>query len=175
MLLPFLQKDRRKGAIKMNDLEKKVHEFSEQIYNAGYEDGQKDKPSVFYEQYKKGLDDAWEYALKVGMYGCEYYKNNVFPKSPNYDVWDILRHYSASEAIAKIKEYEKGLNDISMGDEVYYRDNNHRFVVTALLDDKRAVLISANGKWITEYLSRLHKTGKHYSELEIMLDKLKGD
>ena len=160
----------------MDDLEKKVHEFSEQIYNAGYEDGQKDKPSVFYEQYRKGLDDAWEYALKVGMYGCEYYKNNVFPKHKTYDVWDIIRHYSASEAIAKIKEYEKGLSDISVGDEVYCIGPNHRSLVTAILEDcKKAVLISASGKWATEYLKNLNKTGKHYSELEKMLDELKGD
>lgn len=148
------------------DLSDRVHEFVDYVYRAGYEDGQKDKPSVFYEQYRKGLDDAWEYALKVGMNGCEYYKNNVFPKSPNYDVWNIIRHWSASEAIAKIKEYEKAqqrLDDFKVGDEVYFYDPNHKYVITALLGDKKAVFISAAGKWVTDYLSHAVKTGKHYS------------
>ena len=73
-------------------------------YNDGYEAAKKELVGKTYEQ---GLNDAWKCALKVGMHGCEYYKNKVFPKTLNYDVWDIIRHYSASEAIAKIKEYEK--------------------------------------------------------------------
>lgn len=175
-----------------NDLKNLVNNLSvviemelEHAYDQGYEKGYKDAESNAQAQdplvkdiYEKGLNDAWEYALKVGMYGCEYYKNNVFPKNPNYDVWDILRHYSASETIAKIKEYEKAqqrLDDFKVGDEVHFIDPNHKYVVTALLEAEKGVFISANGKYTTNYLSQAVKTGKHYSELEKMLDELKGN
>ena len=144
-------------------------------YNDGYEAAKKEFVEKTYEQ---GLNDAWECAKKItcdenvgGLSSSELiqiFNNNSYVAS-------ILMENSPEEAIAKIKQYEKGLNDIRVGDEVYYCDHKHRFVVTALLEDKRAVLISANGKWITEYLSRLHKTGKHYSELEIIFSELKGN
>lgn len=141
-------------------------------YNDGYEAAKKELAGKTYEQ---GLNDAWECALKVGMHGCEYYKNNVFPKHPNYDVWDIIRHYPAAEAIAKIKEYEKELVTFNVGDEVHFYDSNRKYIITSLLEAEKGVFISANGKYTTNYLSQAVKTGKHYSELEKILDDLKGN
>lgn len=146
-------------------------------YNDGYEAARKELAGKTYEQ---GLNDAWECARKIvcsdGLMSLEL--KQIFQHS--FGVSKILMDNSPEEAIAKIKQFEaekeQKLDAIKVGDEVYGLDPNHKSVVTSILEDcNKAVLISASGKWATEYLKNLHKTGRHYSELEIMLDKLKGN
>lgn len=114
------------------EIEKRIHEFAEQMYQAGYEDGKahvltvqrqmlnkqfnegyEQGLSVNYEEatkksYVKGLEDAWEVARKIVL-------SDVAGGIP---IDDILKIYSTSyygvmknipvqEAVAKLEEWEK--------------------------------------------------------------------
>ena len=88
-------------------------------YNYGYEDGQKEKPQAIYEmkaeEYNKGLNEAWECAKKLCQSekygGLQEHCAEIFDRKDTFDVFD----YSASEAIAKIKEYEEKQTEKSCG------------------------------------------------------------
>ena len=77
------------------------------IYNRGYEDGYKDGRENIIDTYDAGLDDAWECARKICTNWCisDACLAEIFGKGHTID--DIMRLNSASEAIAKIKEWEE--------------------------------------------------------------------
>ena len=96
----------------MKDTTSKVMDHAIKAYRQGYEDGQKEKPQAIYEmkveEYNKGLNEAWECARKI----------NNLPKAE--DLCELFKgkscyEYSASEAIAKIKEYEEKQTKKSCG------------------------------------------------------------
>ena len=121
----------------LNKFTVKTQELHRAIFDKGYEQGYNEghahqlaSDHVFREScvksaYKKGLNDAWECIKKL-----------VFDKNDGgltfteiAEIFDgerlsaeILESYSASEAIAKIKEYEEKQNqadnEIKVGDEV---------------------------------------------------------
>lgn len=64
-------------------------------------------------------------------------------------------------------------NEIRVGDEVYLLDKNRKSVVTCVYDDY-AVMITQIGKWSVEDVKKIHKTGKHFDEIEKVLNLLKG-
>ena len=59
--------------------------------------------------YLKGLNDAWKYAEKAVYYWVKNDDDHIVVYHDLFDSWAItdLFNYSASEAIDKIKEYEK--------------------------------------------------------------------
>jgi hypothetical protein len=98
----------------------------------------------------------------------------------------ILDRYTVTEAMDAILEYEKKkqeTNDkISVGDEVYIIDQNYPSVVTCIFsetgsgckiaDNPKAVHITRSGKTACTPVSMLHKTGKHYFQIESVLKEL---
>jgi hypothetical protein len=97
--------------MKFQEIKNKIHELVENAYEMGYEDGLKDgKESVQIDDsvaYERGLNDAWECARKMilsdedgGIAHIDIQK--IFGMS----YYSVMLNYSASEAIAKIKEYE---------------------------------------------------------------------
>lgn len=132
--------------------------------------------------YEKGLHDAWKCARKIfapvnkgGLSGRDV--NLIFNNmEAPYNIFD---NYSASEAIAKIKEYEenqKQSNDeIKVGDEIYSLDKNYKSVVTAIFDTCRgvtAVYFTQNGKLAGDLLENLHKTGRHFPQIAEVLKQM---
>lgn len=66
------------------------------------------KQRAIEESYQKGLNDAWECARKINKLSwltLEQMGFEIKDRSKNPS-WDVIKEYSASEAIAKIKEYE---------------------------------------------------------------------
>lgn len=120
--------------------------------------------------YEDGLNEAWEAARKIvylpsnGGYSAselmEIFKSNV-------ENAYILKHNTATEAIAKINEYE---NRIEVGDEV----------VDSI--GKKSVVVRVYGEYITvvEYdgvASRwkkegFKKTGRHFPQIEEVLKQM---
>ena len=91
------------------DLEKKILEVADLIYNTGYTAGSAENGPIGYDKgykygnkigYDQGLNDAWECARKIyqdlSMDECI----EIFEGKSWFD-------YNASEVIAKIKEYEE--------------------------------------------------------------------
>jgi len=106
------------------ELEQKIHEFAvnaEVLYKAGYEEGYRagyEGKCLLTEeecladqkrQYERGLNDAWECIKKIAKMDIDTL-NTVFNLSNYMGVSPFMASlikYSASEAIAKIKEYEE--------------------------------------------------------------------
>lgn len=86
-------------------------------YEYGYRDGQNieqsnaaiTKEEVAKMEYERGLNDAWECARKFVLSktcgGLELYEIEKIFDTGNY--LEIIKDFSASECIAKIKEYEE--------------------------------------------------------------------
>ena len=128
-------------------------------YDIGYHDG-----------YEKGLNDAWECAQKVrhmtfadrvGIFGTE-------------SVTDIFNRYSASEAIAKIKEHEekkKADEEIKVGDEVMV---DERCMIVLGVDSgewKQLWCPSSGLVYDNIYTAEMTKTGRHF-DIQNLLNQM---
>ena len=174
-------------------MEKQIHDFAELMCKTGYEDGysrgydegvkdgQKGKISeLLIDTYIQGLNDAWECARKIilceakGGFSTDKY-TEVFGNIATFQALEIL---SASEAIAKIKEYEEKENKIHVGDEVVSDAFDEKGIVTHITDKSCVSLICGMSSMISTSLDKVHKTGKSYPqiiELLNMLDNSKED
>lgn len=103
----------------------KIEEIIRNVYETGYDDGINDGNinngtfnAKIEEVYYNGLYDAWEAARKI-VYPIEYggltpgQLSKIFGTAPTYD---ILKRFSATEAIENIKEYESHLPDKDVGE-----------------------------------------------------------
>ena len=133
------------------------------------------------EAYQRGLEDAWEAAKKIFGYeidgGIPIDKiGRVFGYSENetFCTADIIRHNTASEAIAKLKAYEDKQKDrIEVGDEVEW--DGDKYVVTYLNYDIETSeitdydLLAYDGS-VVDHVKKcaFTKTGKHYDIASIL-------
>ena len=152
----------------------------------GYEDGQADTPFTDTEEaekkaYNRGLDETWEAVRKIiedvvdGGYSSDVLRE-IFGVST---VQSIFKLNTASETIAKIKEYEdkqKQDAEIKVGDEVYSDAFDDKGIVTHITADKVAcVCIICNGSTMMKVgVNGLHKTGRHFPQIAEVLAELRG-
>ena len=127
------------------------------------------------EAYQRGLSDAWEAARKIH-------------RMPDGDILDLfpdcyasictaaqaILKYDASEAIAKIKEYEDGKQEIKVGDEVTTDAGNRASVLYENPDGTQVFVFKSDGTatWWTK--SALHRTGRNFPEIAAVLEKMRG-
>ena len=133
-----------------------------------------DMEQVRKEVYQQGLSDAWDAARKVsqvrkyGGYGdCleEVFGRHRVP-------WDVF-DYSASECIEKIRQYERGKEEqIQVGDEIETPSGLKGYVVN-FTDDELVHYVSSEGRFGTIGMSAVSKTGRHFSEIAEVLQKMK--
>lgn len=158
-------------------------------YDRGYKQGFKDgKSEVKTSTYTRGLNDAWEAARKImlskssGGLGYEV-ALKIFQQADitGTEHFDILRTYSASEAVAKIKEYEekqaeeqaKEEKEFKVGDEVIA--DERRFVVLSIGVDGWCNLWCLNdGLTCDSIFSKcLTKTGRSFPQLAELFKQMK--
>ena len=157
-------------------------------YDRGYKQGYKDgKLEVNTSTYTRGLNDAWEAAKKImlckskGGLGYEVILN-IFqqPDITGTEHFDILYERSASEAIAKIKEYEEKQEEqakeeekFEVGDEVIA--DTRRFVVLGIGTDGWCNLWCLNnGLTCDSIFSKcLTKTGRSFPQLAELFKQMK--
>ena len=149
----------------------------DEAYQRGLEEGKKatwglaaDASSA---EYQRGLDDAWEAARKIELddgidmgtlctifgYGCSD---------------SIIREYSASEAIAKLKAYEekqKANDDIKIGDEVKIIGTGNKFFIVGYEDDC-VCGFAYGGKTCRVQPVFAQKTGRHI-DIDKILEAMK--
>ena len=105
------------------EIEKRIHEFAEQMYQVGYAEGTKahdgEKGSIYYggyaDGYQDGLIEAWRCARKIGE------ANQLTLERMGFEIieeWErgirldwnpsfyVINRYSASDAIDKVNAYE---------------------------------------------------------------------
>ena len=153
-------------------------DLQDTAYQKGLEEGKKatwglvaDASSA---EYQRGLDDAWEAAKKIEL--DDGIDMNTLCTIFGYGCSDsIIRNYSASEAIEKLKAYEekqKADDDIKAGDIVYL--SGDKYIVSYINDDGCADLIHI---WSGSTCARvspdcLTRTGKHY-DIDKILEAMK--
>ncbi len=131
--------------------------------------------------YEDGLNDAWECAKKVmfAEYEGGLSINEHTEIFGNIIAIDVMKNYTASEVIAKIKEYEEQKNEIKQWDEIYNKSNpQNKLIVVGISawDDWHCVDNEGHVfKIDNRYKKNWMKTGKSYPELANILEQLNGD
>lgn len=168
----------------MNSIENRISH----VYNQGYEDGLKDgKASVQIDDstaYECGLNDAWECVKKIFDMDGDTAKE-LFG---DFLVDHISRQFTASEAIAKIKEYEEKQkqedDEIKIGDEIKNKWGTRGVVVEIAPQYNGATVYSVlwrnaerrcldKSDWDSYEVWK--KTGRHFSQIEEVLEQMKGE
>lgn len=93
-----------------------TEQVREDAFKNGYDAACKDidVKSKINAAYRKGLEDAWETVEE--LFGFTFDEQATIFKTTS--VRDIVRKYSASETIKKIRQYEQEQEEIKVGDEV---------------------------------------------------------
>ena len=149
----------------------------------GYEDGQADTPFTDTEEaekkaYNRGLDETWKAVRKIiedvvdGGYSSDVLRE-IFGVST---VQSIFKLNTASETIAKIKEYEdkqKQDAEIKVGDEVTH--NGAKFIVLNIDSQTSIYCLDTRGRTpIFADTHNLTKTGRHFDQITEVLAELRG-
>jgi len=114
------------------------------------------------EAYQRGLSDAWEAARKIQDTGG------------NLNWW--IHNTSASEAAEKARQYEQSQEKIKVGDEVSLKGGSKGFVTRILMlsDEQKSAYVVWSDGYVGNYsFDVLQKTGKHYSDVVEVLQKMK--
>lgn len=167
----------------MNSIENRIRH----VYNQGYEDGLKDcMESVQIDEsnaYEAGLGDAWELARKLSNLGFNDTRKEIFGEKYGLSI-DIIKNFSVDEVAAKIKEYEEKQKmvedaEIKVGDEVIYcGDGAHDGLVGVVIGsekDWREVRFKCSWSSVGVYKDTLRKTGRHFPQIEEVLEQMKGE
>lgn len=167
---------------------KDIEERVDEAYQKGYKDCETrycsfDACPNRQAEYQRGLDDAWEAAKKIfgfvrdgGIPLDEIGKIFGYAEDEDFCTADIIRHNTASEAIAKLKAYEEKQKDkIVVGDEVAFHHDDGRpdtvVVVTYIGQDGFIDGMDGRG---TQYAhknpAKWTKTGRHFNIASILED-----
>lgn len=168
--------------MRMTDIKNKIHELIESAYRMGYEDGKN-------LEYDLGLNDAWECARKMmlsdedgGIALSDILK--IFGMTQ----YSAIKRFSASESIAKIKEYEEKQkqedDEIKIGDEIKNKWGTRGVVVEIAPQYNGATVYSVlwrnaerrcldKSDWDSYEVWK--KTGRHFSQIEEVLEQMKGE
>jgi hypothetical protein len=158
----------------------------EEIYKRGYTHGLKDasKDQESEKSYEQGLNDAWECARKIAvemsienMQSCGLISNS--DEEYEYSC-GVIRDYSVSEAMTKIKEYEEK-KKFHVGDVIktqFKTTGLNDIGVIIKIDDDGCLRILDLDYEIIEFVPYedtlyIKNTGWHFSQIGEVLKILK--
>lgn len=165
-------------------IRKQAQELIEQAYQRGYKDGENSRidecAKALDEAVIAGRNEAWEAAKKI--YLSE--NNGGLPANELRRIFNveynsfIIKIFSASEAIEKLRKYEEQKKqeeeeEIKVGDEVVLHDGD-KAVVTEHHSD-RVCVVRYNGCTSFKFKDDMIKTGRTFPEIAEVLKKLKED
>lgn len=163
------------GTRNLDGLKTQVLTCIERAYDKGYKAAKQDVVAIGNKsEYERGLNDSWECAKKIATdKGLNYEELAEIFGYTSMDT--IFGNFSASEAIARIKEYEdqqkKANDEIHVGDEFYCPNSKCKYVVLRFLGNDKVLAFSSEGFTGTFVFEYVHKTGRTYPIVEI-LEKL---
>ena len=176
-------------------MKKQAQELIEQAYNRGFKAGQENALAVNSNKFvEQGRNEAWEAARKFylpikdgGLFAEEI--REIFGVE---SFATILKEFSASEAVERLRVYENEEQEkqekdeeIHVGDEVILNANssfgaNTKAIVIAYYKDDKAMfpysvmIKDGDTDWVD--IDEIdHKTGRHFPEIAEVLNKLKED
>lgn len=132
-----------------DELEKQAYQRGyEEAYDTAYADAEQIYESGNRVMYQKGLKDAWEAAKKIyGSATKHGLPTEVITKifrddgKENFNYWDIVEDFSASEAIEKIRQYEQAQKE--------KEEQEEKDCVTVEEVMRQYLDIFCKGKWCT--------------------------
>ena len=142
------------------------------VASQGFTDGYTEEEAGKREKdaYQKGMDEAWEVTRKI--YSDDFDLEKVFDEIMYARVF---KKFTASEALAKIKEYEQNQDEIKVGDEIIAINGISKpYVVTEVMEnhvygfDDTGVL-----RGLSHCDTKFKKTGRHFDQIEEVLKALK--
>lgn len=162
-----------------NDYAEINKDVYDEAYQKGIEEGSADAKILIENAYRKGLDDAWECSKMIVLDSQDGgIKTSTLSEIFNMgnDVWySTFKHFTASEAIEKIKAWEQK-GDIKVGDEVSIKNTNDFVVVSRILEDGTITGFGGYGQMYSGLSQeRVTKTGNHYDGIEKILKKVRGE
>ena len=165
----------------LNDSAKVQTIATDTAYKCGYEaakheceDCQKQAyiDAIRMEGYQKGLSDAWDAARKI-IHMPEGDLLNIFTEcySAVCTALQVLLKYDASEAIEKIRQYEQEREEIQVGDEVCVGGDVG--IAVNVRRTNSVYIVWADGSCGIHDRHGVTKTGRHFSEIAEVLQKMK--
>lgn len=157
-------------------MKRQAQELIDQAYQKGYKAGQELREVITFEKecelIEQGRNEAWDCVRKIAVMPTE----TTEPMFNQFGLHNIMDHYSASEAIEKLKAWEQRIdNEIHVGDEVYFGNNSPFVVISIYIHAKERWVngIGSDGSLYIHQMSKLKKTGKHHDEIVRLLEKMK--
>lgn len=129
------------------------------------------------EAYEKGYAKAMEDIQNaVRMLLAMDYNDKSLYFGGSHITAEILREFDVREIIERIQLYEKEKSKIRVGDEVEIIDFDSKAVVTLVHEYERRVFVLYYDGSTDEFTdrTRLKKTGRHFDEVEKLIEVLKG-
>ena len=173
----------RKGLEQLEKCDKawdrELEKHRREAYDKGYEDGKADaiyNTDIIDElkqvEYNKGLEDA---CLTAWTLLTSKNTGKIFTEYGT--VSDILGNVPMKEIRNRIKVYEEKKKaeeeSIKVGDEVVNNSGNE--AVVTMVDDRTVFVVYNDGNCGEFYKESFKKTGRHFDEVEQLLDKLRGE
>lgn len=94
----------------------------------------------------------------------------------------LIRQMTECLENAYNRGYKQGIADgninddeIRVGDEVYSETYGEKGVVTKVWENSDIIILSSNCSMIRTPKNKVKKTGKHYDEMEKLLEKMRGE
>lgn len=145
-------------------IEPDLDAIHKEAYDKAFEDAEQVAESGKKVMYRRGLNDAWETVKE--LFGFTFDEQVTIFKTTS--VRDIVRKYSASECIKKIRQYEEK-EEIRVGDEV--EDGVANIIVLEINEDGTVSGFDDEGSII--HATPRKKTGRHFPEIAEALRKMK--
>lgn len=158
--------------------------LAKENFERGYRQRKAEDEKEIQEVYQRGLSDAWEAARKICANWCISDDDLalIFGKGKTID--DIMREFTATEAIEKIRQYEQKQEEIKVGDVVRVKNAPEIEIwVTDISDEDGGLLSGLALKKVDDncdmgdtYANRniynFERTGKHY-DVPTVLEKMR--
>ncbi|MBO7695479.1 MAG: hypothetical protein J6T10_22870 [Methanobrevibacter sp.] len=131
--------------------------------------------------YQRGLNDAWEAARKLRITKENYPDmvelRELFHIAPPKNDVDILKDFSASEVISKIKAWEQKKakqEDFKVGDELVDVDSKEKCVIIGLRQEVIRIVWSDGSVGLMDKKD-FRKTGRSFPQIAEVLKQLQED
>ena len=128
-------------------------------------------------EYNRGLNEAWETAKKI-MRMDIFEKDAIFAEIGK-STRSVIMDMSASEAIAKIKEYEEQQKqdaEIKVGDEVVMKYGYKGIVITDVPEGGNISVWFPNCTHVQMYpVKDLSKTGRTFPQIAEVFTEMRGE
>ena len=158
-------------------MKRQAQELIDQAYQRGFKAGQELREVITFEKecelIEQGCNEAWECAKKIAQMPTEI-TESIFNQ---FGLHNIMAEYSASEAIEKLKAWEKKQeqqkNELRVGDEVEFVGTDTKGIVISNKTTHPRILVS---DYITTcHVGDLIPTGRYFPEIARVLAKMKED